>query len=51
MMDVVAVIIVVLMFLIAIRCNDGLMHIFEEYIYEKYFLNKEKEDKSNGTKI
>ncbi len=44
MNDVVAVIIVVLMFLITIHCNSCLTYLLEEYIYEKCYLNREKED-------
>ena len=49
MTEVIAIMIVVLVFLISISCNGCLTYLFEEYIYEKYYL-KEKEDEEYESK-
>lgn len=50
-MELISIVIVVLIFMISIRTNEIFMYLFEEYVYQKYYLNQEKEDEEYGTEV
>lgn len=46
--EFIIVIILIVVYLMSIRMNEVLMYLFEEYVYQKYYLNQEKEDEKYG---